>query len=66
VAPGLVNASPEATTLGSSCSLVPFALGCPLRFRLTAKQRCGDHDVAAYLAQVNAMKRQFARMAASS
>ena len=33
-------------------------------FRLAARQRCGDHDVAAYLAQVNAMKRQFARMAA--
>jgi Transglycosylase SLT domain len=35
-------------------------------FRLTAQQRCGDHDVAVYLAQVNAMKRRFARMAASS
>ena len=28
-------------------------------FRLTASQRCGDHDVGRYLAQVNAMKRQF-------
>jgi hypothetical protein len=34
-------------------------------FQLTARQRCGDHDVAAYLARVNAMKRQFARMAAA-
>jgi hypothetical protein len=34
-------------------------------FRLTAGQRCGDHDVGAYLAQVNAMKRRFARMAAA-
>jgi hypothetical protein len=34
-------------------------------FRLAARQRCGDHDVGAYLAQVNAMKRQFARMAAA-
>jgi hypothetical protein len=34
-------------------------------FRLTAGQRCGDHDVAGYLARVNAMKRQFARLAAS-
>ncbi|HEU4403206.1 MAG TPA: lytic transglycosylase domain-containing protein [Candidatus Polarisedimenticolia bacterium] len=33
-------------------------------FRLSAGQRCGDHDVGTYLAQVNAMKRQFARMAA--
>src|SRR6266436_854477 len=34
-------------------------------FRLAAGQRCGDHDVGAYLAQVNAMKRRFARMAES-
>lgn len=30
------------------------------RFRLTAGQRCGDHDVDRYLAQVDAMKRVFA------
>jgi len=34
-------------------------------FRLTAHQRCGEHDVKEYLAQVNAMKRQFARLAAA-
>jgi len=33
--------------------------------RLTARQRCGDHDVRDYLARVNAMKRQFARLAAA-
>jgi Transglycosylase SLT domain len=33
-------------------------------FRLTPRQRCGDHDVKAYLARVNAMKRQFAQLAA--
>ncbi|MGH2396589.1 MAG: lytic transglycosylase domain-containing protein, partial [bacterium] len=32
-------------------------------FRLTAGQRCGDHDVSDYLAKVNAMKQQFARLA---
>jgi transglycosylase-like protein with SLT domain len=32
-------------------------------FRLTAEQRCGDHDVRAYLGQVNGMKRLFARLA---
>ncbi len=32
-------------------------------FRVTAHQRCGDHDVSDYLAKVNAMKRQFARLA---
>jgi hypothetical protein len=31
-------------------------------FRLTPGQRCGDHDPARYLAHVNALKRQFARM----
>ncbi len=34
-------------------------------FRLTPRDRCGDHDVAGYLAQVNAMKRQFALMASA-
>lgn len=32
-------------------------------FRLTPRQRCGDHLVADYLAQVNALKQQFARLA---
>jgi len=31
---------------------------------VAAGQQCGDHDVRAYLAQVNALKRQFARLAA--
>ena len=34
-------------------------------FRLRAGERCGDHDVGSYLAKVNALKRQFARLAAS-
>jgi hypothetical protein len=34
-------------------------------FRLAAHQRCGDHDISTYLSHVNAMKRQFARMAAA-
>jgi hypothetical protein len=33
-------------------------------FRLAPGQRCGEHDVRAYLAQVAAMKRQFARLSA--
>jgi len=32
-------------------------------FRLGPGQQCGDHDAARYLARVNAMKRQFARLA---
>jgi hypothetical protein len=35
-------------------------------FRLTPGQRCGDHDVGRYLAEVNAMKRQFVRLAATA
>src|SRR6266850_571166 len=34
-------------------------------FRLTAGQRCGDHDAGRYLAHVNARKREFARLAAA-
>jgi hypothetical protein len=33
-------------------------------FRLRPGERCGDHDAAAYVAKVNAMLRQFARLAA--
>jgi hypothetical protein len=34
-------------------------------FRLAGGQRCGDHDIRRYLAHVNALKRQFARLAAA-
>ena len=34
-------------------------------FRFTRGQRCGDHDGRRYLAKVNALKRQFARLAAA-
>jgi hypothetical protein len=34
-------------------------------FRFRRGQRCGDHDARRYVAQVNALKRQFARLAAS-
>lgn len=35
-------------------------------FRLTPRQRCGDHDVSAYLARVNALKLEIARPAAGN
>ena len=35
-------------------------------FRPAPGQRCGDHGLAAYLAQVGAAKRQFARLAESA
>jgi len=31
---------------------------------LVPGERCGDHDVSAYLDQINAMKREFLRFAA--
>jgi hypothetical protein len=34
-------------------------------FRLTPRQRCGDHDVQAYLARVSALRRGFGRLSAS-
>ena len=34
-------------------------------FRFRPGVRCGDHDPRRYLAEVNALKRQFARLAAS-
>jgi hypothetical protein len=34
-------------------------------FRLSPHQRCGDHDARNYLTRVNAMKHQFARLAAA-
>ncbi len=35
-------------------------------FRLLPRQRCGDHDVRAYLSRVNLLKRRFALLAAGS
>jgi hypothetical protein len=34
-------------------------------FRLGPHQRCGDHDVRAYLTRVNAMKQQFSQLASN-
>ena len=35
-------------------------------FHLIPGERCGDHDVATYVAQVNAMKREFLRYGAET
>jgi len=45
------------------CGTGPAGAYAQRGFRLTDRQRCGDHDVGRYLAQVNAMKRHFARLA---
>jgi hypothetical protein len=46
------------------CGTGPAGAFARRGFRLIAGERCGDHDAAAYLAGVNAMKRQFLRLAA--
>lgn len=45
------------------CGAGPASAYAGRGFRLTARQRCGDHDVGRYLAKVNAMKREFTRLA---
>ena len=46
------------------CGTGPATAFARRGFRLMPGERCGDHDVAAYLVQINAMKRQFLRLAA--
>ena len=48
------------------CGVGPGDAYAKRGFRLTAGERCGDHDVRGYLAQVNAMRRVFARLAAAA
>jgi hypothetical protein len=46
------------------CGAGPATAFARRNFQMMAGERCGDHLVAAYLAKVNAMKRQFLRLAA--
>jgi hypothetical protein len=46
------------------CGAGPAAAFARRGFHLIAGERCGDHDAATYLAEVNAMRRQFLRLAA--
>jgi hypothetical protein len=46
------------------CGAGPATAFARRNFQMMAGERCGDHLVAAYLARVNAMKRQFLRLAA--
>ena len=62
------TASPQqkqdlATTI-HLCGAGPAEAFARRGFHMIAGERCGDRDVATYLAQVNAMKRQFLRLAA--
>jgi len=46
------------------CGAGPAKAFASRGFHLTAGERCGDHDVATYLARISAMKREFLRLAA--
>jgi hypothetical protein len=46
------------------CGAGPADVYARRGFRLITGQRCGDHDVGRYLAQVDALKLQFRRLAA--
>jgi hypothetical protein len=46
------------------CGAGPASAYARRKFQMMAGERCGDHLVAAYVAKVNAMKRQFLRLAA--
>jgi hypothetical protein len=46
------------------CGGGPATVFARRKFQMNADERCGDHLVAAYVAKVNAMKRQFLRLAA--
>jgi hypothetical protein len=46
------------------CGAGPATAFARRNFSTISGERCGDHLVAAYLARVNAMKRQFSRLAA--
>jgi hypothetical protein len=46
------------------CGAGPATAYARRHFQMMAGERCGDHLVAAYIAGVNAMKRQFQRLAA--
>jgi hypothetical protein len=46
------------------CGAGPAAAYARRHFQMISGERCGDHLVAAYIARVNTMKRQFLRLAA--
>ncbi|MET4203837.1 hypothetical protein ABIA95_008056 [Bradyrhizobium sp. LA8.1] len=46
------------------CGAGPATAYARRHFQMMAGERCGDHFVASYISRVNAMKRQFLRLAA--
>ena len=65
-----VKASPQQkqdlATFIHLCGAGPATAYARRKFQMIAGERCGDHLVSAYVARVNAMKRQFLRLAADS
>jgi hypothetical protein len=56
----------DVATLVHLCGAGPARAFVRRGFEVMAGERCGDHLVASYLAKVNAMKRQFLRLAAGN
>jgi Transglycosylase SLT domain len=65
---GHVTASPQQkqdlAAFIHLCGGGPATAFARRNFRMIAGERCGDHLVAAYVSRVNAMKREFVRLAA--
>jgi hypothetical protein len=65
---GHVTASPQQkqdlAAFVHLCGGGPATAFARRNFRMIAGERCGDHLVAAYVSRVNAMKREFVRLAA--
>ena len=54
----------DLAAIAHLCGAGPAAAFARNGFQLMPGERCGDHDVASYLARVSAMKRQFRRLTA--
>ena len=54
----------ELAAIVHLCGAGPAKAFARRGFHLIAGERCGDHDVATYLAQIRAMRRDFLRLAA--
>jgi hypothetical protein len=74
VAHALAGRRPPPATLPQQQDLAAVIHLCGARagaayagggFRSPARQQCGDHDISHYLSRVNALKREFARLAAA-
>jgi hypothetical protein len=53
----------QLATIIHLCGAGPAKAFANRGFHLTAGERCGDHDVATYLAQIIAMSGEFLRLA---